>query len=101
MTDVLIPFINYFIVLDGDGNRLLAKYYGKKTSRADQTKYETSLHKKTKSITTKSDGIGTLYLTNLTNVNIAEILLLENEIVVFKSGNDCKFFISGTLDEVI
>jgi hypothetical protein len=31
---------------------------------------------------------------------LAEVLLLDNEIVVFRSGNDCKFFISGSIEEV-
>ena len=52
---VLIPTVNYFVVLDNDGNRLFAKYYdGKK--KPDQLKNETMLYKKTKSITTKNDG---------------------------------------------
>ncbi len=55
MGDVLIPFVNYFVVLDGDGGRLLAKYYDGK-SKPDQTKWEATLHKKTKTITTKTDG---------------------------------------------
>jgi hypothetical protein len=60
MTEVLIPLVNYFVVLDADGNRLLAKYYdGKK--KPDQLKNEIMLHKKTKSITTKNDGEGILY----------------------------------------
>ena len=53
---VLIPFVNYFIVLDSDGGRLFAKYYDGK-GKADQIKNEAILHKKTKSIATKADGI--------------------------------------------
>lgn len=53
---VLIPTVNYFVVLDNDGNRLFAKYYdGKK--KPDQMKNEAMLYKKTKSITTKNDGL--------------------------------------------
>lgn len=29
----------------------------------------------------------------------AEVLLLENEVIVFKSGSDCKFYVCGTNDE--
>jgi hypothetical protein len=42
--------------LDGDGGRLLAKYYDGKV-KTDQIKNEAMLHKKTKTITTKTDGI--------------------------------------------
>lgn len=48
--------MNYFIVLDSDGNRLLAKYFDGK-GKSDQLKNEAMLHKKTKAISTKSDGI--------------------------------------------
>ena len=52
---VLIPFVNYLVVLDGDGDRLLAKYYDER-SKADQLKNEAMLHKKTKSVPAKTDG---------------------------------------------
>ena len=31
---------------------------------------------------------------------LAEILLVDNEIIVLRSGNDCKFYISGPMEEV-
>jgi hypothetical protein len=31
---------------------------------------------------------------------VAEVLLLDTEVVVFKSGVDCKFYISGLVEEV-
>ena len=31
----------------------------------------------------------------------AEVLLIDNEVIVFKSGIECKFFISGPVEEVI
>lgn len=30
----------------------------------------------------------------------AEVLLLDSEIIVFKSGSDCKFYVSGPSEEV-
>lgn len=54
-TQVLIPFINYLVVLDGDGDRLLAKYYDGR-SKSEQLKNETMLHKKTKTVAAKTDG---------------------------------------------
>lgn len=52
---VLIPFVNYLVVLDGDGDRLFAKYYDGR-SKSEQIKNETLLHKKTKTVTAKTDG---------------------------------------------
>jgi hypothetical protein len=52
---VLIPFINYLVVLDGDGDRLLAKYYDGRT-KSEQLKNEIMLHKKTKTVAAKTDG---------------------------------------------
>jgi hypothetical protein len=52
---VAIPYINSLIVLDGDGDRLLAKYYDGRP-KADQIKFEALLHKKSKSIAARSDG---------------------------------------------
>ena len=46
---VLVPFVNSLVVLDADGDRLLAKYYDKR-GKADQTKMEQFLHKKTKAV---------------------------------------------------
>ena len=52
---MLVPYVNYLVVLDGDGDRLLAKYYDGRT-KSEQTKNEAMLHKKTKVISAKSDG---------------------------------------------
>ena len=46
---MLVPFVNSLVVLDADGDRLLAKYYDKR-SKAEQTKMEQFLHKKTKAV---------------------------------------------------
>ena len=55
MTDVLVPFVNAFLIVDSDGDRIIAKYYNNKP-KAEQTKFEASIQKKTKSIGQKSDG---------------------------------------------
>lgn len=54
MMEVLIPYVNCFIVEDADGDRLLAKYYDGRV-KADQMKFEAMLHKKTKAIIAKTD----------------------------------------------
>ena len=51
MSDLLVPFVNALIVLDSDGERMLAKYYDHR-SKLEQSKTEQFLHKKTKSVRT-------------------------------------------------
>jgi hypothetical protein len=53
---VLIPFVNSFLILDSDGDRVIAKYYDGKP-KAEQAKLESLLHKKNKSMTFRSDGL--------------------------------------------
>ena len=97
--DVLIPVVNSFIVVDADGDRLMAKYYDNKP-KAEQLKFEAMLHKKTKAINAKVDGkICKAFA--MTVICSAEILLVDNEIIVLRSGNDCKFYVSGPVEEVL
>lgn len=42
-------------MLDSDGDRVIAKYYNGKP-KSEQAKFETMLHKKTKSLNFRSDG---------------------------------------------
>mmetsp|Transcript_1552 Transcript_1552/g.2491 ORF Transcript_1552/g.2491 Transcript_1552/m.2491 type:complete len:191 (+) Transcript_1552:58-630(+) len=83
MSEVLVPFINCLLVLDGDGDRIIAKYYDKR-SKSDQSRFELTLHKKTKNLSFRSD---------------AEIILLDHELVVIKGSSDCRIIISGSVDE--
>ena len=52
----MVPYVNFLVVLDGDGDRLLAKYYDGR-SKAEQAKNETMLYKKTKTVAAKAEGI--------------------------------------------
>mmetsp|Transcript_18270 Transcript_18270/g.30637 ORF Transcript_18270/g.30637 Transcript_18270/m.30637 type:complete len:193 (+) Transcript_18270:100-678(+) len=83
MTEVLVPFVNSLVVLDLEGDRLFAKYYDGRT-KVEQVAHESMLYKKTKSVSAKSE---------------AEVLLVDQEVIVFKSGIECKFFISGPVEE--
>eukprot|EP01039_Chlorochromonas_danica_P010958 gene10959-12184_t len=83
MSEVLIPVVNSLIILDSDGNRLFVKYYDKR-GKSQQVDYEKLLHKKTKAINAKAD---------------AEVLIVENEVVTFKSGADVRLYVSGNIDE--
>lgn len=82
--EVLVPFVNYLVVIDNDGDRLLAKYYDGR-SKAEQGINEASLFKKTKSVPARND---------------AEVLMMDTEVVVFRAGSDCKFFVGGLQEEV-
>lgn len=81
---MLVPFVNNLIVLDQEGNRIFAKYYDGK-SKVDQVALEALLHKKTKAVAAKNE---------------AEVLLMDNDIFVYKSGIECKFYVSGAVEEV-
>eukprot|EP00286_Rhodomonas_abbreviata_P000746 CAMPEP_0181288402 /NCGR_PEP_ID=MMETSP1101-20121128/312_1 /TAXON_ID=46948 /ORGANISM="Rhodomonas abbreviata, Strain Caron Lab Isolate" /LENGTH=190 /DNA_ID=CAMNT_0023392519 /DNA_START=36 /DNA_END=608 /DNA_ORIENTATION=+ len=83
MTEVLVPFVNSLVVLDLEGDRLFAKYYNGQ-SKAEQAASENVLYKKTKAVSAKTE---------------AEVLLVDQEVVVFRSGIECKFFISGPVEE--
>lgn len=83
MSDLLVPFVNALIVLDSDGERMLAKYYDHR-SKLEQSRTEQFLHKKTKSISARNE---------------AEVLLMDSEIAVFRNGSDCKFYLSGPAEE--
>ena len=95
-----MPFISCLLVLDSNGDRIIAKYYNAK-SKAEQTKFETMLHKKTKSLNFRSDGDLNKFFTALFDISFAaEVILLDQEIVVVKGSADCKLIICGSVDEV-
>ena len=75
MTEVLVPFINAFLIVDADGDRIIAKYYNNKP-KTEQIKFETLIQKKTKSIGLKSDG------------NLVIIYLLMRLVLFFFASRD-------------
>jgi coatomer subunit zeta len=81
--DILVPLVHCFVILDSDGNRQVAKYYDGKDAAA-QSAFEQMLQKKTRTVPAKQD---------------VEVMLLDNELVVFRSGQDCKMFVTGGVDE--
>lgn len=56
---VLVPFVNCLMILDSSGERIMAKYFDGR-AKTEQDKYETLLHKKTKTLSFRSDGKSTL-----------------------------------------
>mmetsp|Transcript_25772 Transcript_25772/g.48345 ORF Transcript_25772/g.48345 Transcript_25772/m.48345 type:complete len:196 (+) Transcript_25772:41-628(+) len=83
MSEVLVPFVNCLMVLDSSGERIMAKYYDQRP-KSEQDKYEALLHKKTKTLSFRSD---------------AEVLLLDQEVFVVRGSSDCKIVVSGCIDE--
>ena len=72
-----LELVRAIIILDSDGNRIYSKYYN---GQEHQEKFESVLSKKTRK--TGSD-----------------ILLVDQNVVVFKSNLDCLFFVVGTLKD--
>jgi hypothetical protein len=67
------------LILDSEGNKLLAKYYGDKTTLEKQ-KFERKIFEKTKKST-------------------SDILLFEGQIVVYRSVVDLFIYFTCGLDE--
>jgi coatomer subunit zeta len=84
MSDLSVPIIHSVVILDQDGSRMLAKYYDGQ-SKGEQIKNEINLHKKCRNMATKNGD--------------AEIIPVDHEVIVFRSGADCKFFLAGPADE--
>lgn len=61
----------------------MAKYYDQRTKKEQDT-FEALLHKKTKTLSFRSD---------------AEVLLIEQEVFVVRGSSDCKIVVSGSSDE--
>jgi coatomer subunit zeta len=80
---VSIPGVNCFLILNTEGERILAKYYDDR-KKDDQIKNEASLHRKTKSFKVGQD---------------TEVFLVENEVVALRAGADCKFYLSAPVEE--
>lgn len=101
--------VHFFVVLDSDGDRLLAKYYDGRT-KAEQTAFEQVVNKKTRNVPAKVDGklcravkwqlrLFFIFYYRISAL-IAEAILLDHEVVVFRSSADCKFFVCGSSMEV-
>lgn len=53
-----VPFVRYIVLLDSDGERIVAKHFDDR-SKEERTKNEMTLYKKSKQIGAKSEGIST------------------------------------------
>lgn len=76
----------------------------------DQREFEQKLNKKTKGLTARTEGESSRvqrvqsslspHITDFHWIFVADILLMDAQIAVFRSGNDTKFFCVGPAEEV-
>lgn len=81
-----MPEIKAFIVLDGEGTRIAAKYYSRAyfPDHASETEIEKKLFRKARGVASKTD---------------AEIVLIDGFTCVFRWSGDVIFFVIGGGDE--
>ncbi|KAF1798315.1 Longin-like domain-containing protein [Mucor lusitanicus] len=81
MVNLSLYSIKAVILLDAEGNRVLAKYYGGETTTLKQQKqFEKGLFDKTK----RAQG---------------EVILYDNQVVLYRSNIDIFFYVVGSMEE--
>ncbi|KAI9365860.1 clathrin adaptor complex small chain-domain-containing protein [Pilaira anomala] len=81
MVNLSLYSIKAVILLDAEGNRVLAKYYGTETTSVKQQKlFEKGLFDKTK----RAQG---------------EVILYDNQVVLYRSNIDIFFYVVGSMEE--
>ncbi|KAI8365548.1 clathrin adaptor complex small chain-domain-containing protein [Blakeslea trispora] len=82
MVNLSLYSIKAVILLDAEGNRVLAKYYGSEQTNVKQQKqFEKGLFDKTK----RAQG--------------SEVILYDNQIVLYRSNIDIFFYVVGSMEE--
>ncbi|KAG5460853.1 MAG: clathrin adaptor complex small chain-domain-containing protein [Olpidium bornovanus] len=85
------------VILDADGNRILAKYYGTEYPNfKDQRAFEKSLHEKTKRAATPTR---LSFLPFSSTSAAGEIILYDGYVIVYKNSVDAYFYLVGNPDE--
>ncbi|KAF7726094.1 Golgi-to-ER vesicle coat component [Apophysomyces ossiformis] len=81
MVNLSLYSVKAVILLDAEGNRVLAKYYGSETtSIKEQKAFEKGLFEKTK----RAQG---------------EVILYNNQVILYRSNIDIFFYVVGSLEE--
>lgn len=81
MVNLSLYSIKAVILLDAEGNRVLAKYYGtENTTLKQQKQFEKGLFDKTK----RAQG---------------EVILYDNQVVLYRSNIDIFFYVVGSMEE--
>ncbi|KAI8047543.1 AP complex, mu/sigma subunit [Gilbertella persicaria] len=82
MVNLSLYSIKAVILLDAEGNRVLAKYYGsEQTTVKQQKQFEKGLFDKTK----RAQG--------------SEVILYDNQVVLYRSNIDISFYVVGSMEE--
>mmetsp|Transcript_6715 Transcript_6715/g.21174 ORF Transcript_6715/g.21174 Transcript_6715/m.21174 type:complete len:321 (-) Transcript_6715:30-992(-) len=82
----LVPGVRAVLLLDGDGNRIVAKYYAGYQKAADaQAAFEAKLFKKTKNASMPRGE--------------ADVILIEDAVAVFRLSADARFYVVGPASE--
>ena len=77
-----VPRVLALLILDGDGSRLITKYYGGfMGTAAEQAAFEAKLFKKTKHTTARAE---------------AEVIMMDSLVAIFRATSDTRFYIIGS-----
>jgi hypothetical protein len=85
MDDGSVPNVMALLIMDGEGGRLICKYYGGfMPTAAERTDFEAKLFKKTKHTAARSE---------------AEIIMMDNLVAIFRASADSRFYLIGSAGE--
>lgn len=84
--DPLIPSVKAIVILDDEGNRLVAKYYGGEMDTDEkQFAFEKMLFTKTSRLQTARHD--------------TDVIMLDQSVIVFHFVSDCLFYVAGKVDD--
>lgn len=103
MVNLSLYSIKAVILLDAEGNRVLAKYYGgENTTLKQQKQFEKGLFDKTKRAQGESvEGrvSSTRYWCMKRVLYAGEVILYDNQVVLYRSNIDIFFYVVGSMEE--
>ena len=80
----LVPNVQAILLLDGDGRRIVAKYY-RQARQWDSAAFEAKLFKKTKNAAVARGE--------------SDVILIDKSVAVFRCGPDARAYVVGSSDE--
>ena len=80
----LVPNVQAILLLDGDGRRIVAKYY-RGARQWDSAAFEAKLFKKTKNAAVARGE--------------SDVILIDKSVAVFRCGPDARAYVVGSSDE--
>lgn len=106
MVNLSLYSIKAVILLDAEGNRVLAKYYGGENSTLKQQKqFEKGLFDKTKRA--QGESLVWMFESRMRSILkhgnvfcfIGEVILYDNQVVLYRSNIDIFFYVVGSMEE--